>query len=143
MSQSSDGGAKVDVVGPDRPKLMIVEDEFIIALALRKQVESLGYLVCCVTDTAEAAIDGVAASEVGVVLMDVSLRGEVDGVTAAGHITKEFGIPVVIVSAYTDSHTLARAGEAGAVAVLSKPAGDHELREVLHKLLGDPNLGAR
>lgn len=116
-------------------RVMIVEDEFIIALALRHQLEALGCQVCCVTDTAHAALECARSGLVDVVLMDVSLRAGGDGIEAARHLVREHGLPVIVISAYTDGHTRARALEAGACVVLGKPASEQELCAALDEAL--------
>lgn len=124
-----------------RSRVMIVEDEFIIALALRRQVEALGCEVCCVTDSAETSLAEASRLTPDAVLMDVSIRGGSDGIEAARRLTGELGLPVIIVSAYTDEETMHRAREAGAVAVLGKPASDEDLRRTLARVLGRGNGG--
>jgi len=116
-------------------RVMIVEDEFIIALALRRQLEALGYEICCVTDTVRAALDCAQAGAVDAVFMDVSLRGGGDGIEATLVLVQEHGLPVIVLSAYTDAQTRTRALEAGARAVLGKPASEQELCQALAEAL--------
>ncbi len=131
------GGGDCGVTGrlAGAPRVMIVEDEFIIALALRHQLEALGCVVCCVADTAPAALERARSGEVDAVLMDVSLRGGGDGIEAARVLVHEHGLPVVVLSAYTDASTRDRALEAGARAVLGKPASEQELCAALAEAL--------
>ncbi|MCK9241390.1 response regulator [Desulfocurvus sp.] len=115
---------------------MVVEDEFIIALALRRQIEAMGLEVCHMTDGVHDALEFARSQTVDVALMDVSLRGGDDGIEAARRLVNEFGVPVVVISAYPEQHIRARAEAAGACAVLGKPASEAELCRALALALG-------
>lgn len=117
-------------------RVMIVEDEAVIAMALRQQMQSLGCEVCCVVHSAEQALECVEQARVDAAFVDVALGGGMDGIELAGRLVDGFGVPVVVVSAYTDARTEASAREAGVVAMLAKPADDDELRDALHRALG-------
>jgi CheY-like chemotaxis protein len=120
-----------------RRRVMVVEDEFIIALALRRQVEEAGFEVCHVTDAAHDAVEFARSGVVDAALMDVSLRGGGDGIAATRRLVHECGVPVIVISAYSDQDIRTRALEAGASAVLGKPASDHELCRALAEALGE------
>lgn len=134
--QKMDDGGDPGGCRPRSGSVMIVEDEFIIALALRRQVEALGCTVCCVTDTMESALNFAQSGTAEVVLMDVAIRGDCDGIEAARRLVTEHGLPVIVVSAYTDSETRQRVSLAGASAMLGKPAAEQELCDALAFVLG-------
>lgn len=90
-------------------KLLIVEDEGIVALDLQERLEYLGYEVCGIADTAKNALKLAAKYSPDLVLMDIVLKGERDGISAAKQIYDLFEIPVVFLTAYADEKTLARA----------------------------------
>ena len=90
-------------------EILIVEDEGLIALDLKKKLEQLGYIVLGIIDNAEEAILTVDRLRPSLVLMDIRLRGSMDGVATADQIRKRFHIPVIFVTAHADQDTLYRA----------------------------------
>jgi chemotaxis response regulator CheB len=89
-------------------KVLIVEDEAIVALNLERSLMARGYVVSAVVDSGEAALAAVRADPPDVVLMDIGLPGALDGTAAAGAIWEQFQVPVVYVTAHGDVDTLAR-----------------------------------
>jgi PAS domain S-box-containing protein len=92
-----------------RARILIVEDENIVAFNIQNRLEGLGYTVAAVISAGEAALQKVAETHPDLVLMDIKLKGVVDGIQAAEQIRNEFEIPVVYLTAYTDEETLNRA----------------------------------
>lgn len=92
-----------------RARILIVEDESIVALNIKNRLEGLGYAVVATTYSGEAAIQIVAQSHPDLVLMDIKLKGTIDGIEAAAQIRDCFQIPVVYLTAYSDDETLERA----------------------------------
>lgn len=117
-------------------RVVIVEDEAIVALDLRRQVEDLGYAVCGVYADAQAAVAACDASRPELALMDIRLLGETDGLVAAEDLYVCSGVPVVLVSAYPDPETLARARRAGAYAFVPKPFSPAALTAAIELTLG-------
>jgi diguanylate cyclase (GGDEF)-like protein/PAS domain S-box-containing protein len=91
------------------PRLMIVEDDNHFATYLRDLLETLGYLVADIIATGEEAVERVPRVQPDLVLMDILLAGDMDGVAAAEMIRVRYQIPVVFVSAYADAMILQRA----------------------------------
>jgi DNA-binding NarL/FixJ family response regulator len=120
-------------------RLLIVEDERLIAQALRRRVAALGYTVVGLAASGEDAIVQATALQPDVVLMDIGLRGAMDGIDAARHIRAQAPIPVIYVSAATDAPTVARAWQSAPAAYLVKPVSDDALRATLVRVLGDPS----
>ena len=119
---------------PEGLRIMIVEDEFFIALDIEAQVAALGHVVIA---TAVSADQAVALAETGkpdVVLMDVRLSGARDGIDAAVEIRRRFGIESIIVTANTDPRTLQRAHAIAPLGVIEKPLRAERLRAVLEQL---------
>lgn len=83
-------------------KIMVVEDEYLIADDIRITLENLGYEVPAIALSAEAAIEKVEEVKPDLVLIDIVLKGEMDGIEAAEQIRSRFGIPVVYLTAYSD-----------------------------------------
>jgi len=120
-------------------RMLIVEDECLIAQALRRRVASLGYTVVGLAASGEDAIVHATALQPDVVLMDIGLRGAMDGIDAAQHIRAQAPIPVIYLSASTDAPTMARAWQSAPAGYLVKPVSDHALRATLVRVLGDPS----
>lgn len=102
-------------------KILIVEDEGIVALDLQDRLEQLGYEVVGNADTAKNALKMAAKHSPNLVLMDIVLKGERDGIDAARQIHDLFGIPVVFLTAYADEKTLARAKQSYPYGYIVKP----------------------
>lgn len=93
----------------ERARILIVEDESIVALNIKNRLEALGYSVVATTSSGESAIQIVQENRPDLVLMDIKLRGVIDGIEAATHIWNRFQIPVVYLTAYSDEETVGRA----------------------------------
>jgi CheY-like chemotaxis protein len=102
--------------------VLIVEDEAIVAMDLRQQIEAHGYEVAAVVGHAERVIASVQEHRPDVVLMDVRLKGALDGVTLAEEIFVCEDVPVVFLSAFADADVMARAAASSAYGYLTKPA---------------------
>lgn len=116
--------------------VLVVDDEFLIAEGLRLQVEDMGLDVCATAATAEDAIDLAQRHRPMVVLMDMRLRGDKDGVDAALAIHDTVGSKVIFVTGSREPSTMARIQLDHPSAVLFKPVSDHELREAIEAATG-------
>jgi chemotaxis response regulator CheB len=94
--------------GIQPPRVLVVEDEGVVALSLEKRLATRGYVVSAVVSSGEAAIAAVRSDPPDVVLMDIALPGAIDGTAAAGVIWERFHVPVVYLTAHGDEDTLAR-----------------------------------
>jgi len=101
--------------------ILIVEDEAIVAMDLSRQFESHGWQVVGVVGKAGEVLPAVQKHRPGVVLMDVRLRGDADGVTLAEEVFVCEDTPVVFLSAFSDRDLVRRAAQSGAYAYLTKP----------------------
>lgn len=90
-------------------RILIVEDESIVALNIKNRLEALGYIVVATTSSGESAIQIAQENHPDLVLMDIKLRGVIDGIEAATQIWNRFQIPVVYLTAYSDEETVERA----------------------------------
>jgi CheY-like chemotaxis protein len=118
------------------PRILIVEDESLVAFNLDRRLTRLGYSVVGRVATGAEAIHGAMTLNPHVVLMDIHLRGEMDGVEAAQAIHARKSIPIIFLSAYVDDATIARLRTAGAAeAYLRKPIVDHTLQQTLQQVL--------
>jgi DNA-binding NarL/FixJ family response regulator len=90
-------------------QILIVEDEFILAANLKESLESLGYNVVDIVDSAEIAIEKVAELHPDLVFMDIRLRGKMDGIDAAEKIWNSLQIPFIYVTGHSDKSTVEKA----------------------------------
>lgn len=111
-------------------KVLIVEDEAITALDLKLSLEDLGYEVVATVDNGQEAINVAVEERPDVVLMDINLKGDMNGIEAAAKIT-EFAIPIVYLTANTDDATFYEANEEGAYGYLTKPYNIIKLKNVV------------
>jgi signal transduction histidine kinase len=108
--------------------ILIVEDENIVALDMRMRLEAMGYRVVDVVDSGERATESVARLQPDLVLMDIKLKGDQDGIEAASQLRERSEVPVIFVTAFTDERTLDRAKRASPYGYIVKPFHERELR---------------
>lgn len=111
-----------------RARILIVEDEGIIAQDIQATLERLGYEVPATAVVGEEAIEKAADLKPDLVLMDIVLWGGMDGVEAATHIRERLHIPVIFLTAHSDTATLQRAKLTGPYGYIVKPLVERELR---------------
>jgi PAS domain S-box-containing protein len=111
-----------------KKRIMVVEDELITAKYLEKALIQLGYEVSSVVATGEGAIAAAAKDEPDLILLDIVLRGEMDGIEAADEIRRITNVPIVYVTAYGSEETLERAKITGPFGYLIKPVDERDLR---------------
>jgi EAL domain-containing protein (putative c-di-GMP-specific phosphodiesterase class I)/DNA-binding NarL/FixJ family response regulator len=102
-------------------KILIVEDELLIAQSLSTKLDRLGYQVLDTATTGEGAIQIAENAIPDIVLMDISIKGEMDGIEAATEIFQNYHIPVIYLTAYADDETVQRAEYSGAYGYILKP----------------------
>src|SRR5262245_15561684 len=89
-------------------RILVVEDEALIAEELRERLERSGMHVVATADTAAGALDAALATRPDLVLMDIQIHGTADGVDAASRIREHLDVPVVYLTAHSDRATLDR-----------------------------------
>lgn len=118
--------------GPSRPvRLMVVEDEVLVAQAVRDSVEDLGHVVCGLAHTEAEAIDLARREHPDLALMDVRLGDGGDGIAAARQLSTGFGIRSIFLSGYADRATMARITEVYPLGVIHKPFSTAQIRNAL------------
>ncbi len=115
--------------------VLIVEDETIVAKDIERRLKSLGYIVPSVVSSGKKAIKKAEEDNPDLVLMDIVLKGEMDGIEAAEHIRYNLDIPVVFLTAYADEKTLKRAKTTQPYGYIVKPFEDRELRATIETAL--------
>jgi len=116
-------------------KILIVEDESIIAEDISDSLISLGYRITGMVYSGEEAIEAAAKFRPDLVLMDVNLQGEIDGITAAAEIRSRFQIPVVYLTAYADENTLRRVNATKPFGYIVKPFEEKNLHTTIQLAL--------
>jgi len=115
-------------------RVLVVEDEFIVALELREVLEAMGHEVCRAVSSGEQAVDAARIDQPDVVLMDVNIRGSMGGVEAAAQIRARLHTQVVLLTGLPPWAVERRAEGLGPAAVLSKPIDHGQLGAVLDGL---------
>ena len=109
-------------------KILVVEDEVIVAADIAGRLKKLGYAVTATVSSGEEAIEKVAENPPDLVLMDIVLKGHMDGVTAAEKIRINTNVPTVFLTAYADDKTLQRAKLTNPFGYIIKPFQQNDLR---------------
>jgi len=105
----------------EKARILIVEDEHTIARCMKLILCQEGFEVSDVVATGEEAVDIISKIRPDLVLMDIKLRGNIDGIAACEQIQESVDIPVVFVSAYSDTETIARARRKKPYGYITKP----------------------
>ncbi len=116
-------------------KILVVENEVILAEGLQVKLESLGYEVPLTVVSGEEAIQAAESMRPDLVLMDIKLDGKIDGIEAADQIRNRFDIPVVYLTAYSDENTLQRAKITEPYGYIVKPHHGRELHVTVEMAL--------
>ena len=111
----------------DKTRIMVVEDEGIIAKDIQISLQQLGYEVPAVVPSGELAVQKAEELMPDLILMDIVLQGEMDGIEAANRIRTLLNIPVIYLTAYADKKTLERAKIAEPFGYILKPFEEREL----------------
>jgi CheY-like chemotaxis protein len=115
--------------------VLLVEDDNIIAKVAEWRLKNLGYSLCGRATTGAEAMELVVRNKPDVVLMDINIKGEIDGIETARMIKKGFNIPVIYVTSHSDGPTLERAKETKPDGFIMKPFEDNDLRVAIELAL--------
>ncbi len=116
-------------------QILIVEDDLIVAQSIKNHLLSLGYRVPAMVTDGETAISKTEELQPDLILMDIKLPGEMDGVAAAQQIKANFDLPVIYLTAYADEETLERAKITEPFGYILKPFGIKDLHSTLEMAL--------
>ena len=119
----------------EKNKIAVIEDEGIVAMDISKCLSLLGYEVVLVSDSGEKALSEMENTEVNLVLMDVELKGNLNGLETAKIIKEKYGTPVVFLTAFEDEATLDRISKLSSEGFLVKPFEDEQLKLTVEKVL--------
>jgi DNA-binding NarL/FixJ family response regulator len=115
--------------------VLIVEDERIVAKDLQETLAGMGYDAFAIASSADEAVSEASKRRPDVVLMDIRIKGALDGIDAAEILRQRYGIPIVYLTAYADEATLERAKKTEPYSYLLKPVKAAELRRVMELAL--------
>ncbi|MCW5795491.1 MAG: response regulator [Nitrospira sp.] len=116
-------------------RILIVDDEVVVAEDIRRQLRSLGYVVVGVVASGSEAVDMAGEHRPDLILMDIKLKGPLDGIDAARMIQARYGTPVIYLTAFSDEDTLKRARYTLPLAYLIKPFVSSDLRAAIELAL--------
>jgi CheY-like chemotaxis protein len=126
----------------EKISILIVEDEFLAALVLKRNLKLLGYEVCELVATGEEAIESAAKEKPDIILMDIRLAGEMDGLEAAQEIISRYKVPIIFITGYSDEDLMERAKKLNPGAYLIKPVHMPELESAIDSIF-DENEGRK
>jgi signal transduction histidine kinase len=116
-------------------RVLIVEDERIVALNLKQRLMKQGYNVCALATSGATALHEITKERPDVVLMDINIEGDIDGIETVSRIPPEFQTPVIYLTAYSEQATLDRARETKPYGYLLKPFSERELHATIQMVL--------
>lgn len=116
-------------------KILVVEDESIVAKDIQGSLKKLGYLVPTTVKSGELALEEIEENKPDLVLMDIMLKGQITGIEAANIIKERFGIPVIFLTAYADDNTLGKAKITEPYGYIIKPFKEKELQTTIEMAL--------
>lgn len=125
---------------PGKPRLLVVEDDYLIALDLTETVRRFGYEVCGVAATGANAIALAREQAPDLILMDVNLMGEMDGITAAERILATRAVPIIFVTAYGNREMVDRINRLHPADLLNKPVTPDHLRRSIERALARKDM---
>jgi len=114
-----------------RSRILVVEDEAIVATQIMKKLNRIGYRVVGKVSSGEKAIKEVGNKMPDLVLMDIKLEGTMDGVETAEYLHSKFDIPVVYLTAHSDDKIIDRAKTTEPLGYIVKPFEDGDLRSTI------------
>ncbi len=116
-------------------RILIVEDERIVALDLAAKVSGMGYEVVGSAASGQRALEMAREGRPDCVLMDIRLEGDMDGIEATARIKREADVPVIYMTAFSDPDTRSRAEATAPSDILIKPVPPTLLQQAIHKAL--------
>lgn len=123
MTNEKDKTAKI--------KILLVEDEAITALAMNMALENMGFLTCRPAATGRKALERMAVEEPEVVLMDINLTGDMDGIETARRMQELGRTAIIFITGYSSDDLLERAWALNPVAIFTKPVNPQHLKNAI------------
>ncbi|OHD69072.1 MAG: hypothetical protein A2W19_17650 [Spirochaetes bacterium RBG_16_49_21] len=124
-------------------RIMLVEDELITAMDIQRMLERKGYEVTATISSGEEAVEKAKEMNPDLIIMDIFLSNEMDGIEATDQIVREMDIPVIFLTANTDTTTLQRAYQTKHYGYLLKPIKPSDLNSIIATALQRHELESR
>jgi AmiR/NasT family two-component response regulator len=118
-------------IAESKPRILVVEDELVVALDIQTRLLRMGYDVAGRCSTGEEAVPVAVETKPDLVLMDILLAGKLNGIAAASQIRSRINLPVIFLTAYSDDATLRLAKVAEPFAYLVKPFDERTLKATI------------
>ena len=118
-------------------KVLIVEDEAIFAMSMRRVLTMLGHEACGVTSTGEEAVELAKRENPDLIIMDVTLKGRMDGIEAAQEIRSGCNVPIIFISGYQEAKLLEQAGSVEHTIYLTKPIMPDDIKSAIRQTIQD------
>jgi len=115
--------------------IVVVEDEGIVSIDIRNMLTRMGYSISGVAFSGKEAVTLAESTPCDLILMDIGLKGECDGIEAARKIGEKFSIPIIFLTGFADQKTLKRAQEVNPSGYILKPIQEDELKKAIAKSL--------
>jgi len=125
----------MDEIMTPRSKIIIVEDEIIIALDLKLRLENLGYEVVHIAFNGEDALKLAGETNPDLILMDIQLNGEMDGINVAQQIRNLYNIPFIFLTGSFEKKLLERAKQTDPIGFINKPFDESEIQYFIEKAI--------
>jgi YesN/AraC family two-component response regulator len=116
-------------------KVLIVEDEGIVSLDLKSTISNFGDIKSEIAFTAEDAIEKIKKNKPDLVLMDIGLKGRIDGIEAAKIVINDYNVPVVFLTGFADSNTEKKANSIPHAGYMTKPIDEDSLKKLIYDIL--------
>ncbi len=119
----------------EKAKILVVDDEPVVAMDIQASLEDMGYSVTSLAASGTQAIEKAERDNPNLVLMDIMLKDDMTGIEAAHYISTQFDIPIIYLTANSDTETLEKAKIAEPFGYLLKPFNNRELRSTIEMAL--------
>jgi CheY-like chemotaxis protein len=120
-------------------RILIVEDEYLIALSFKRELENIGYDVVEPVASGQAAVDAASQEHPDIILMDMGLAGTLNGIEAARSITNQHNIPIIFMTGHSDVGTLEKIKQLNPIACLIKPIVGKQIHQTIENYLQSKN----
>ncbi len=121
-------------------RILIVDDEMILAMSMKQELTNLGYNVVNVVNSGEKAIKFANELKPDLILMDITLKGEMDGIESAKQINENLDIPIIYMTAYTSDDVLNRAKKTKFYGHIQKPFIEKEVNKTIQTAISKHKL---
>ncbi len=132
----------IRIITMKNKKIVVVEDELIVGMMIKLKLEKMGYSVAGFASKGKDAISLVSAIHPDLILMDIRLKGGMDGIETAMKIRESYNIPIVFITADSSKATRERASLVGHQGYLTKPFMDEDLGNIVHSVFYNSVDGA-